>query len=126
MKKILVIDDSPMIRHLVRSSIKSQECECDEAENGREAFHKIEHEKYDLIITDVNMPVLSGLELLGEIRTKLPEVKTPILILTSEAELQSVKIAKGYGVAAWIVKPFTTDILIKTVSRLLNGNSNEK
>jgi DNA-binding response OmpR family regulator len=72
------------------------------------------------------MPVLSGLELLGEIRTKLPEVKTPILILTSEAELQSVKIAKGYGVAAWIVKPFTTDILIKTVSRLLNGNSNEK
>lgn len=118
-KSVLVVDDAPLIRRLVRSTLGSREFNCIECTNGRDALNKVLDIKFDLVISDLNMPGLNGLEFIQQIRMQKPDFNTPIIMLTSDSNLEQVKMAKSLGVNGWIIKPFTPDMLMKAVNKLL-------
>jgi len=119
MAKILAVDDSASMRQMVSFTLKGAGFDVTEASDGVEALTKAKTDKYDLVISDVNMPNMDGLTLVGELR-KLGEFKfIPILLLTTESSTEKKKEGKAAGATGWIVKPFNPDQLLKTVNKVL-------
>lgn len=121
MKKILVVDDSESVRQRVRQALTPAGFEVVEATNGLEGWTRL-HGATDikLVLCDVHMPEMTGLELLVKAREN--DVTTPIVMLTSEALPSVVKQARESGAKGWIVKPFNTDRLLATVTKLTSPN----
>ncbi|MDY0137217.1 MAG: response regulator [Thiomicrospira sp.] len=118
MKKILYTDDAHSLRQLVEM-VLGKHYALTLAENGQQALEQAQQENFDLIISDINMPVMNGFELLAALRT-LNEYKfTPILMLTTEASAQMKEQGKQLGATGWIIKPFDPDKLLKTVERVI-------
>ncbi len=119
MAKILAVDDSASMRQMVSFTLKGAGFDVVEASDGVEALNKVKGNKFDLIISDVNMPNMDGLTLVGELR-KLGDFKfIPILLLTTESSMDKKKEGKAAGATGWIVKPFNPDQLLKTVNKVL-------
>jgi two-component system, chemotaxis family, chemotaxis protein CheY len=119
MKHILAVDDSSSIREVVTLTLKMAGYEITQAKDGVEALAMAQANQYDLVLTDVNMPNMDGIELIRALRA-LPAYKaTPILTLTTERELPRRKEGKDAGATGWIVKPFLPDKLIATLNRVL-------
>ena len=115
MAKILVVDDSLSMRQMVQFSLKSGGHDTVGAADGKAA----KLTAFDLVITDVNMPIMNGIELASELR-KLPNYKfTPILMLTTESAGDKKMQGKAAGATGWIVKPFQPDTLIATINKVL-------
>ncbi|GIP52387.1 response regulator transcription factor [Paenibacillus vini] len=116
MPKILIVDDDPHIRELVRVFLEEAGMEADEAENGLKALASLEQEKADLVILDVMMPGMDGWELCQELQ-RLYEM--PVLMLTAKGETK--QIVKGFDLGAddYLVKPFQPAELIVRVKALL-------
>ncbi len=108
--KILVVDDAPMIRRILKNLLKEMEfTDIEEAEDGMVALQKLKHQKFDFVITDWNMPNLTGIELVQEIR-KDPDLKhLPVMMVTAEAKKENIILALKSGVNNYIVKPFTPE-----------------
>ncbi len=108
--KILVVDDAPMIRRILKNLLKEMGfSNIDEAEDGMVALQKLRSQKYDFVITDWNMPNLTGIELVQEIRND-PNLKhLPIMMVTAEAKKENIILALKSGVNNYIVKPFTPE-----------------
>ncbi len=117
MKKALTVDDSFTVRNLVKMTLEGQGFSVDEASNGKEALAKTQTNKYDLVICDINMPVMDGLEFLKEFKKN--NRATPVLMVTTETEVGKKQLAKQYGATGWIVKPFNPNDLIKVVKRVV-------
>lgn len=116
---ILIIDDSSSIRLAVSEVLKEHGYDIVEAVDGRDGVNKLDGRKYHLIISDYNMPHLNGLEFVEECR-KLQKYKfTPIIMLTTESDEQKKRIGKNFGVKIWLKKPFVTDVLLNTVSKII-------
>jgi len=116
---ILVVDDSATTRALVRDSLEAKGARVIEAENGREGLWRARAERVDLIICDVHMPVMDGLQMIQELR-KVPEyLHTPVFVLTSDATVTRAAAGKKAGADAWIVKPVNTASLWKAVEKVL-------
>lgn len=120
MPSILVIDDSLSMRHMVSLTLTEAEFEVSLAEDGQEGLEKAKQDQYDLVITDVNMPVMDGLTFVKELRQCESYKYTPILVLTTESSPEKKLIGKEAGATGWIVKPFDPETLIKLVSRVVN------
>ena len=90
-----------------------------EAENGKDAYDKLAGAAVDLVITDLNMPVMDGLQLIRELRGLKQYRFTPILMLTTESQESRKTDGKNAGATGWIVKPFTPEQLLTTVSKVL-------
>ncbi|MFP8965274.1 response regulator [Pokkaliibacter sp. CJK22405] len=119
MPSILVVDDSASLRSMVSFTLKQQGHTVTEADNGRDALSKIQGNKFDLVLTDVNMPIMDGITLCAELR-KLPAFKfTPILMLTTESSSDMKQKGKSAGATGWLVKPFNPDTLISTIKRVV-------
>jgi len=119
MAKILAVDDSASMRQMVSFTLKGAGFDVTEASDGVEALGKAKSGKFDLVISDVNMPNMDGLTLVGELR-KLGDFKfIPILLLTTESSVEKKKEGKAAGATGWIVKPFNPDQLLKTVNKVL-------
>lgn len=119
MPKILTADDSLSIRQMVSHTLKDAGYEVDTANDGADALHKAKQQRYDVIISDVNMPNVDGLELVRQLRAN-PQYKfTPILMLTTEASSDKKTAGKQAGATGWIVKPFNPDTLLKTLGRVI-------
>ena len=119
MAKILAVDDSASMRQMVSFTLKGAGFDVTEASDGVEALGKAKSGKFDLVISDVNMPNMDGLTLVGELR-KLGNFKfIPILLLTTESSVEKKKEGKAAGATGWIVKPFNPDQLLKTVNKVL-------
>ena len=125
MKSVLVVDDADLIRRLIRSTLGSKKFDCVDAKDGKMALAKVFETKFDLIISDLNMPILNGLEFIQQIRKQLPDFNTPIIMLTSDSNLEQVRMAKTLGIKCWIIKPFTSEMLLKAVNGLLNLNEKD-
>ena len=110
--RILSVDDFSTMRRIVKNILKQLGyTNVDEAENGATAIDAMREKKYDLIISDWNMPVKTGIEFLKEVRAD-PELKdTPFLMVTAEAEKDNVVEAMQAGVSNYVLKPFTAKIL---------------
>ena len=108
--KILVVDDAPMIRRILKNLLKEMGfTNIEEAEDGMVALHKLRQQKFDFVITDWNMPNLTGIELVQEIR-KDPNLKhLPVMMVTAEAKKENIILALKSGVNNYIVKPFTPE-----------------
>lgn len=119
MAKILVVDDSASIRNMVSFTLQQQSYEIVEAVDGQDGLEKSQKDKFDLVITDVNMPVMDGITLCNELR-QLPAFKfTPILILTTESSPEMKQRGKAAGATGWLVKPFNPDKLLATIKRVI-------
>ncbi len=120
MKTIFLVDDSATILLSISNILAKAGYATEKASSGEEALKKFQAGiKIDLLITDLNMPGINGIELIKEVR-KLPAYKfVPILFLTTESQ-QSRKVeAKAAGASGWIVKPATADELISTLKLVL-------
>lgn len=119
--KILIVDDSTMLRDMLSYALsEGGYTEVTEAVDGVDGLEKARQTIYDLVISDVNMPNLDGLSMIGEMR-KLPDyTKVPILVLTTERGDDMKAKGKAAGATGWIVKPFVPDQLLKAVNIVLS------
>ncbi|EMP4395062.1 response regulator [Vibrio fluvialis] len=119
MTKILAVDDSISIRQMVSHTLMDAGYEVETANDGREALTKAQSTKFDVVISDVNMPNMGGFELVKAIRGN-PQYKfIPILMLTTETSVEKKQEGKLAGATGWLVKPFNPDTLLKTLKRVL-------
>jgi len=119
MRKILIVDDSASMRQMVGFTLRDGGYEVLEAEHGQDALDKLKTTTVDLIVTDLNMPVMDGITLIQEVR-KQPAMKLkPILMLTTEGLASRKEQAKAAGATGWLVKPFEPEKLLSTVSKVL-------
>ncbi len=117
--KMLIVDDFSTRRRIIRNILKQLEfVNVEEAEDGCVAFAKLKEADYDFVITDWNMPNMTGLDLLKEIRAneKLKDLK--ILLVTAEAEKENIIQAAQAGVNDYVVKPFTADVLEQKINKI--------
>ena len=119
MKQILTVDDSASIRQMVGFTLTRAGYGITEASDGKDGLEKCGKQKYDLIITDLNMPRMDGIEMITSVR-KLPGYGfTPILMLTTESQAEKKDAGRKAGATGWIVKPFNADQLIAVVQKLV-------
>jgi two-component system chemotaxis response regulator CheY len=120
MSKILAADDSASMRQMVTFTLKGAGFDVVEAVDGVDALAKAKSGSFDLVLSDVNMPNMDGIELVKNLRT-LPNYKfTPILMLTTESGTNKKMEGKQAGATGWIVKPFNPDQLLNTIKRVLD------
>jgi two-component system chemotaxis response regulator CheY len=118
-KKILAVDDSRSMRQMVAMTLRSAGYEVTECEDGQEGLQKAKEGHYDLVLTDINMPNMNGIEFTAALRD-LPNYKgTPIICLTTESSNEMKLKGKGAGATGWIVKPFSPEKLLSTLERVL-------
>lgn len=119
MARILVVDDSATMRQMLGYTLERVGHEVIEACDGEAALERAEAQPFDLIITDVNMPGMNGLELTSQLRQRQLTRATPVLVLTTESEAQKKEQGRAAGATGWIVKPFDPDALLKVLPRVL-------
>ncbi len=119
MKSILIIDDTESIRHFVQKALKNEGFSVTTATNGKQGLKIAEQKFFDLIITDIHMPIMGGFEFIVEVRKLEKYAFTPILILSTEHDLEQKIQGKSAGATGWIVKPIAAEQLVNTVSRVL-------
>ncbi len=121
--RILVVEDSRVIRHIVSKTLKSEGCEIEEAQDGKEALSIHKSFRPELILMDINMPNMSGLDAIAHIRKTDPEVK--FIILSSSSKKDEVLTAKSLGVLGYLVKPIKPEILVERIRELLTNISTQ-
>ncbi len=121
MKKILTVDDSSSMRKMVAYTLRSAGFEVCEAEDGVAALEVARIESnFDLVLTDINMPRMDGFELIRELRDIPAFTDTPILTLTTEGSEEKKTLGRQAGATGWIVKPFTPQLLVDTINKVIN------
>jgi len=119
-KKILIADDSRAVRQLLRMILERNiACELAEAEDGQEAYEKLKTKNYDILITDINMPRMNGLSLIGRIRNELG-LQIPIVIVTTMGHEEDRDAGMNLGADTYITKPINGTHLVNTVNSLLS------
>ena len=120
MKKILVTEDSATMRGLIVSTLEAMErFEVVEAKNGFEALRALPREKVDLIITDINMPDINGLELVNFCRSNPLYLQIPVIIISTEGSERDREKGLALGADAYLIKPFQPEELQQVVRDLL-------
>jgi two-component system, chemotaxis family, chemotaxis protein CheY len=118
--KFLIVDDFSTMRRIVRGLLKEMGCNnADEAEDGTVALNMLKANKYDFVVSDINMPNMNGFELLAEIKKDEKLKHLPVLMVTAEARKEDIVLAAQSGAAGYIVKPFTKATLEEKVQKIL-------
>jgi two-component system chemotaxis response regulator CheY len=118
-KKILVVDDAAVVRHVVSITLKKAGYEIIEAVNGKDALSKLARNTVNMVITDLNMPEMDGIELIREIRKTDGHKFMPVVMLTTVSQEDRKKEGKLAGASGWIFKPFQSKELIDTVKKFV-------
>jgi len=120
MNNILVVEDSPTMRQLIVFALKRlPDLKITEATDGMDAYKKLSSETFDLILADINMPVMDGLKLVELLRKEPRYKNTPIIIITTEGAEEDRKKALTIGATAYLSKPVQTQELLKMVNQFL-------
>ncbi len=119
MSSILIVDDSASIRQAVMIALNGHGHTVSEAANGSEGVARASSTKFELIITDLNMPVMDGLSMIRTLRTNANYPGVPIGFLTTESDAGVKQQAKAAGATGWITKPFDANQLCRIVSKVL-------
>lgn len=118
-KTILAVDDSPTMLQTISIALENAGHTVITAKNGMEALEKLKgNDKFHAVITDVNMPVMDGITLTGEIRKLANRKFTPVIILTTESQMQKKDEGKKAGATGWIVKPFKPEQLVEVIKKV--------
>jgi two-component system chemotaxis response regulator CheY len=118
-KTIMIVDDSASLRQVVNIALKGAGYDVIEACDGKDAISKLDGKKINLIISDVNMPVMGGIDMVKEIKQMAQYKFTPIIMLTTESQDGMKQAGKEAGVKAWVVKPFKPDQMLDAVGKLI-------
>jgi two-component system chemotaxis response regulator CheY len=117
--KFLVVDDFSTMRRIVRNLLKELGyTNVDEAEDGAMALSKLKNEQFDFVISDWNMPVMNGLDMLKSIRADANLAKLPVLMVTAEAKKENIIAAAQAGANGYVVKPFTAATLDEKLAKI--------
>jgi two-component system chemotaxis response regulator CheY len=119
MKKILIVDDSKTTRQVLNFSLTDAGYSVTEAVDGLDAMQFLEKDQFDLMITDLKMPRMDGLELTQKVRASDQHRYMPVVILTTESADDKKQEGKAAGASCWIVKPFQPDQLLQVVNMSL-------
>ncbi len=119
MRKILAVDDSASVRQMVSFTLQSAGYEVADAVDGQDGLAKAGQGKFDMIITDLNMPNLDGIELITAVRRLPGYAFIPILMLTTESQPEKKDAGRKAGATGWIVKPFNGEQLVAVLRKLL-------
>lgn len=118
--KVLVIDDFPTMRRIIKNLLREIGYEnVDEAEDGDSAFDKLKEGGFDFVVSDWNMPNMTGLELLKAVRAESGIKDIPFLMVTAEAAKENIVLAVEAGVNNYIVKPFTAAVLREKIEKII-------
>jgi two-component system, chemotaxis family, chemotaxis protein CheY len=118
--KFLIVDDFSTMRRIVRGLLKEMGCNnADEAEDGAVALNMLKSQKYDFVVSDINMPNMNGFDLLKAIKAEEGLRHIPVLMVTAEARKEDIVLAAQTGAAGYIVKPFTKATLEEKVQKIL-------
>lgn len=117
-KLILTVDDSKTMRDMVAFTLKGAGFDVLEAVDGQDALSKVAGKRIDVVITDINMPVMDGITLVKELRGQADFKATPILMLTTETDDGKRQQGKAAGATGWIVKPFDPEKLLQVVNKV--------
>ena len=118
-KSALVVDDSTSIRQMVTFTLKEAGFDVIEGEHGQAALDNVAGKKVDVIVTDLNMPVMDGMTLIRQLRAKAEYKFTPILMLTTESQDAKKQEGKAAGATGWIVKPFVPEQLMQVINKVV-------
>ena len=118
-KTIMTVDDSASMRQMISFTLEKEGYEVITAEDGVDAIKKLETSAVDMIITDLNMPRMDGIELIKSVRTMNQYKFIPIIMLTTESVDSKKQEGKSAGATGWIVKPFKPEQLIGVVKKVL-------
>ena len=116
---ILTVDDSPSIRVALKIALTNAGYSVAEAVNGAEGIEKAKASAFDLIITDLNMPVMDGLTMIEEMRRMPDQMGVPIVFLTTESDEGFKARAKAAGATGWLTKPFDPDQRVRVAKKVL-------
>ncbi len=119
MATILAVDDSASMRQMVSFTLKSAGHSVVEAIDGVDALNKAKNQKFDCVLTDVNMPQMDGIQLIKELRALAEYQFTPLLMLTTESGMEKKQLGKAAGATGWIIKPFKPEQLLKTIDKVV-------
>ncbi len=114
---VLIIDDDPQIRSLLVNILSSKGQSCEQASNGSEALKKLEEKGFDVIISDIVMPGMDGITLMGEIFKKYPDL--PVMIMTGHSHEYSAEMAIRSGAREFIKKPFTISEFLLRFTKMM-------
>ena len=118
--KFLIVDDFSTMRRIVRGLLKEiGYINADEAEDGSVALNMLKSSKYDFVVSDINMPVMNGFELLSAVKADDNLKHLPVLMVTAEARKEDIVRAAKDGAAGYIVKPFTKATLEEKVQKIM-------
>lgn len=120
MRAVLVVDDSRAVRDMVSFTLEPQGYSVVTAENGAQGLERFRAQKFALVITDLNMPVMNGLEFIRQARSAAENKGVPIIMLSTETKPELKAEGKSAGATGWIDKPFDADMLA-AVARKLAG-----
>jgi two-component system chemotaxis response regulator CheY len=117
--KVLVVDDMSTMRRIVKNILKQLGfTNLEEAENGQDALNKLKTEPYGFVVSDWNMPVMMGIDLLRSIRADEALKHIPVLMVTAEAQKENLMEAIQAGVSNYIVKPFTAETMQDKINKI--------
>jgi two-component system chemotaxis response regulator CheY len=116
---ILAVDDSASLRMAIRIALTGAGYTVTEAGDGVEGLTKATATKFDMIVTDLNMPNMDGLSMIRELRKQPAQAGVPIIFLTTESDPEMKNQAKAAGATGWLVKPFVPDQLVKIARKVL-------
>ena len=118
--KFLIVDDFSTMRRIIRGLLKEMGCNnADEAEDGVGGTRHAEAQKFDFVVSDINMPNMNGFELLKAIKADDALKHLPVLMVTAEARKEDIVLAAQSGAAGYIVKPFTKATLEEKVQKIM-------
>ena len=120
MARILAVDDSKMIRDLVKAVLSEQGHEVLSAADGVEAMDIARHNTVDLVLSDVHMPNMSGVSLVAKLRRLAGYESVPIVMVTTDQDDYKKKKVRSLGANGWLLKPFTQERLLNAVNKMLH------
>ncbi|WP_407158155.1 response regulator [Bradyrhizobium sp. STM 3557] len=121
MATILTVDDSPSMRQMIRMTLEPAGHSVIEAGDGAQGLAKAQASRPDMVITDLNMPVMNGLDLIRALRKQPTLTGLPIVFLTTESSDGAKQEAKSAGATGWITKPFVPAQLLAVVGKLVRS-----
>lgn len=119
MARIMVVDDIATIRQIVTAVLVNVGHRVLEAKSAAEAIELAQTKRVHLVLTDINMPGMSGLDLIKELRTIEKYHNTPILVVAQDSKDENIQKAKDLGACGWVAKPFTPENLIGVINQVL-------
>ncbi|HZL08438.1 MAG TPA: response regulator [Prolixibacteraceae bacterium] len=118
-KQILIVDDSESIREVLAYSLENAGYQVLVACDGMDALKYFDGRTIDLLLTDYHMPNLNGLELVVKVRQTENYKYIPILVLTTENQIEMIREARDSGATGWLLKPFNTEKLLRTLRKVI-------